>query len=154
MKMTIEKAFFNVKYDLFSSVARVEQPYNTLLVRYHDDRDKEHSSFRITSDVEVLRMQQDLILRNPELVTDFFARISPQNPMARYKNDMTDEQLMSFIKSRRFQTPTELERYTEYLLDATESENANFREQVEQYLSSINKEEPAPTSPEQSGSSD
>ncbi len=90
---------------------------------------------RIVSDVELLLRKQEYLKVHPELMYGFFDNIRPDNPLKKYKDNLTDEDLSKFIKSRRFQTPQELQIYSDYLCDACESESEEFRQAVEEFLS-------------------
>lgn len=90
---------------------------------------------RIVSDVEMLLRKQEYLKVHPELIYGFFDNIRPDNPLQQYKNNLSDDDLAKFIKSRRFQTPQELQIYSDYLCDACESERAEFSAAVEEYLS-------------------
>lgn len=91
---------------------------------------------RIVSDVEMLLRKQEYLKAHPELMYGFFDNIRPDNPLQKYKKDLSDDDLAKFIKSRRFQTPQELQIYSDYLCDACETERAEFRSAVEDYISS------------------
>lgn len=90
---------------------------------------------RIVSDVELLLRKQEYLKAHPELMYDFFDNIRPDNPLQKYKDNLSDDDLAKFIKSRRFQTPQELQIYSDYLCDACESQSEEFCAAVEEFLS-------------------
>lgn len=65
----------------------------------------------------------------------FFDNIRPDNPLQKYKDNLSDDDLAMFIKSRRFQTPQELQIYSDYLCDACESQSEEFCAAVDEFLS-------------------
>lgn len=90
---------------------------------------------RIVSDVELLLRKQEYLKAHPELMYGFFDNIRPDNPLHKYKDNLSDDDLAMFIKSRRFQTPQELQIYSDYLCDACESQSEEFCSAVEEFLS-------------------
>lgn len=96
--------------DLKCSSAFEPQDFNMLLVMGDQD-----TSIHIQSDIELLRREQEYAKQHPELFQKFFASIAPDSPVSELSQNLSDDELKLFLKSRRFQSPAEMQQYVEYL---------------------------------------
>ncbi len=115
--------------DLLGSARFEVSPYNSMLVE-GDQEDGIH----VQSDIELLRRSQEYAKYHPELFADFFERIAPSSPLADLRANLSDEELMTFLKSRRCQTPAELQQYADYINDVYKDRESEFTEYVKQVV--------------------
>lgn len=108
-------------------------------------------SFRCTSDIYMLFNAQRLDRMSRDRILQHFNDMTVKNSsLAALKSKLTDDQLISIVKSRYIQSPSELLSWSMYL-------NSLADEQLQSYLSTLPKQEttdekPAPQPVESSGS--
>lgn len=79
-------------------------------------------SIRITSDIYMLFNQQRLDKLTRAQLVEYFDNLSVSEPkMSDLRKKMTDDQLCSFVKSRFFQTPSELMAWSQYLMSSQDA---------------------------------
>lgn len=105
------------------------------------------SSIRLTSDIFMLFNQQRLDRMSRESLLSYFDSIQVREPrFTEIRSKLGDEQLMSFVKSRFIQSPSELMAWSQYLMsssdDAVAALAAAQSEQAQQPPVSV---EPTPT---------
>lgn len=115
--------------DLLGSFRFEPAPYTSMLIE-GDQEDGIH----IQSDIELLRRSQEYAKYHPELFADFFERIAPTSPFADLRANLSDEELMTFMKSRRCQTPAELQQYADYINDVYKDRESELTEHVRQVV--------------------
>lgn len=92
-------------------------------------------SFRCTSDIYMLFNAQRLDRMSRERILQHFNDITVKNSsLAALKSKLTDDQLISIVKSRYIQSPSELLSWSMYL-------NSLADEQLQSYLSTLSKQE-------------
>lgn len=98
-------------------------------------------SFRLTSDIYMLFNQQRLDrLTQQALVQHFNDLAVRDNTFASLKSKLTDDQLISVVKSRFIQSPSELLSWSRYL-------NTLADDKLQAYLSSLPESEPVSSDP-------
>lgn len=81
-----------------------------------------NKSIRITSDIYMLFNQQRLDKLTRAQLVEYFDSLSVSEPkMSDLRKNMTDDQLCSFVKSRFFQTPSELMAWSQYLMSSQDA---------------------------------
>lgn len=79
------------------------------------------SSVRLTSDICMLFNQQRLDRMSRESLLSYFDSIQVREPQfADIRSKLGDEQLMSFVKSRFIQSPSELMAWSQYLMSSSD----------------------------------
>lgn len=74
-------------------------------------------SVTLTSDIYMLFNQQRLDKLSRERLIDYFNNLSVQQPkFSELRSKLTDNQLISFVKSRFIQSPSELLAWSNYLI--------------------------------------
>lgn len=74
-------------------------------------------SVTLTSDIYMLFNQQRLDKLSREHLIDYFNNLSVQQPkFSELRSKLTDNQLISFVKSRFIQSPSELMAWSNYLM--------------------------------------
>lgn len=78
-------------------------------------------SVRLTSDIYMLFNQQRLDRLSCESLLSYFDSIQVREPQfAEIRSRLGDEQLMSFVKSRFIQSPSELMAWSQYLMSSSD----------------------------------
>lgn len=73
----------------------------------------------LTSDIYMLFNQQRLDKLSRERLIDYFNNLSVQQPkFSELRSKLTDNQLISFVKSRFIQSPSELLAWSNYLMSS------------------------------------
>ena len=79
------------------------------------------SSIRLTSDIYMLFNQQRLDRMSRESLLSYFDSIQVREPrFTEIRSKLGDEQLMSFVKSRFIQSPSELMAWSQYLMSSSD----------------------------------
>ena len=99
-------------------------------------------SVRLTSDIYMLFNQQRLDRMSRESLLSYFDSIQVREPrFTEIRSKLGDEQLMSFVKSRFIQSPSELMAWSQYLMsssdDAVAALAAAQSEQAQQPSASV-----------------
>ncbi len=100
------------------------------------------SSVRLTSDIYMLFNQQRLDRMSRESLLSYFDSIQVREPQfAEIRSKLGDEQLMSFVKSRFIQSPSELMAWSQYLMSSSDEAVATLAaaqsEQAQQISQSV-----------------
>lgn len=78
-------------------------------------------SVRLTSDICMLFNQQRLDRMSRESLLSYFDSIQVREPkFTEIRSKLGDEQLMSFVKSRFIQSPSELMAWSQYLMSSSD----------------------------------
>lgn len=78
-------------------------------------------SVRLTSDIYMLFNQQRLDRMSRESLLSYFDSIQVREPkFTEIRSKLGDEQLMSFVKSRFIQSPSELMAWSQYLMSSSD----------------------------------
>lgn len=78
-------------------------------------------SVRLTSDIYMLFNQQRLDRMSRESLLSYFDSIQVREPQfTEIRSKLGDEQLMSFVKSRFIQSPSELMAWSQYLMSSSD----------------------------------
>lgn len=78
-------------------------------------------SIRLTSDIYMLFNQQRLDRMSRESLLSYFDSIQVREPQfTEIRSKLGDEQLMSFVKSRFIQSPSELMAWSQYLMSSSD----------------------------------
>lgn len=102
-------------------------------------------SVTLTSDIYMLFNQQRLDKLSLERLIDYFNNLSVQQPkFSELRSKLTDSQLVSFVKSRFIQSPSELMAWSNYLMSSQDELVASFA--AEQQAQQGNPAEPEPAS--------
>lgn len=127
--------------DLKCSSAFEAQDYNMLLVMGNQE-----TGIHIQSDIELLRREQEYAKQHPELFQKFFASIAPDSPVSKLSENLSDDELKLFLKSRRFQSPAEMQQYIDYLNQVydgqVETLSNKAKQIIEDYTASLVNNEP------------
>ena len=100
------------------------------------------SSIRLTSDIFMLFNQQRLDRMSRESLLSYFDSIQVREPrFMEIRSKLGDEQLMSFVKSRFIQSPSELMAWSQYLMSSSDEAVATLAaaqsEQTQQSVQSV-----------------
>lgn len=102
-------------------------------------------SVTLTSDIYMLFNQQRLDKLSLERLIDYFNNLSVQQPkFSELRSKLTDSQLVSFVKSRFIQSPSELMAWSNYLMSSQDELVASVA--AEQQAQQGNPAEPEPAS--------
>lgn len=97
-------------------------------------------SVRLTSDIYMLFNQQRLDKMSRELLIDYFNNLSVNDPqMSSIRSKLSDEQLITFVKSRFIQSRSELMAWSQYLM--------NSQDELVAAVAAEQSVEPAPVEP-------
>lgn len=107
-------------------------------------------SVTLTSDIYMLFNQQRLDKLSRERLVDYFNNLSVQQPkFSELRSNLTDSQLISFVKSRFIQSPSELMAWSNYLISSQDelvaAVAAELRAQQNNPVEPEPEPEPAPT---------
>lgn len=107
-------------------------------------------SVTLTSDIYMLFNQQRLDRLSRERLIDYFNNLSMQQPkFSELRSKLTDSQLISFVKSRFIQSPSELMAWSNYLISSQDelvaAVAAELRAQQDNPVEPEPEPEPAPT---------
>lgn len=104
-------------------------------------------SVRLTSDIFMLFNQQRLDRMSRESLLSYFDSIQVREPrFTEIRSKLGDEQLMSFVKSRFIQSPSELMAWSQYLMSSSDDAVAALAAaQSEQTQQSVQSVESTPT---------
>lgn len=103
-------------------------------------------SVRLTSDIYMLFNQQRLDRLSRESLLSYFDSVQVREPQfSEIRSKLGDEQLMSFVKSRFIQSPSELMAWSQYLMSSSDDAVAALAAaQAQQTNESSAPVEPAP----------
>ena len=109
--------------DMKLTALRQPSPVDVFLFQRHSSPTSAVESFRCTSDIYMLFNQQRLDRMSREALLNYFNNMSVSEPsMTALKSKLTDDQLISLVKSRYIQQPSELLSYSMYLNSLADSE--------------------------------
>lgn len=81
-----------------------------------------HKSYRLTSDICMLFNQQRLDRLSRESLLSYFSELSVNEPkFGDLRSKLGDDQLISFVKSRFIQSPSELMSWSQYLMSSSDA---------------------------------
>ena len=105
--------------DLFVSAFREEHPIEHFLLQENKAPNDAMPSYRRTSDIYMLFNQQRLDRLSREKLLEYFSSIPASDTrMSALRAKLGDEQLVSFVKSRYIQSPSELIAWSRYLMSS------------------------------------
>lgn len=120
--------------DMLCSEFRQESPVDQFLFEEHEVNGMK--SFRLTSDIYMLFNQQRLDRLTRENLLSYFDSLVINEPkFGDLRSKLGDDQLISFVKSRFIQSPSELMAWSQYLMsssDAVVAELATAEQQAQQ----------------------
>lgn len=103
-------------------------------------------SVTLTSDIYMLFNQQRLDKLSRERLIDYFNNLSVQQPkFSELRSKLTDSQLISFVKSRFIQSPSELMAWSNYLMASQDELIAAVAAEQQVQQSEPVEPEPTPT---------
>ena len=105
--------------DLFCSEFRQASPVDQFMFeeREYDGQ----KSYRLTSDICMLFNQQRLDRLSRESLLSYFADMAVNEPkFGDLRSKLGDDQLISFVKSRFIQSPSELMAWSQYLMSSSD----------------------------------
>ena len=109
--------------DMRLSAFYVPSPIDVFLCQSHEVAGCKEKSIRITSDIYMLFNQQRLDRMTRAALTNYFENMSVREPsFATLKSKLTDDQLISLVKSRYIQSPSELLGWSKYLNSLADEE--------------------------------
>lgn len=104
-------------------------------------------SITLTSDIAMLFNQQRLDRCSNESLIQYFESLSrTSSPLSELRSKLSDDQLISIVKSRYIQSPSELIAYSERLVQEYGSELASLSQHVAHEPSPEPTPEPSPSS--------
>nr|WEW54458.1 MAG: hypothetical protein [Microvirus Sku28] len=96
--------------------------------------DSSDESVHICSDIEVLIMEQDFLSRHPEYAERFLKQaaesMGTKDEYAELRALIPDDELLDYCKSRRFQSPAEMQLYGDMLAAEYRSRKESFNDLV------------------------
>ena len=118
----------NPEFDLKNS--KKYKPSEVAKIRYSQLPD---GSYKYESDVCLLFNQLRIVNQlGVGVANSFIDKINAAYNAANVKRpDMTDEQLLKFVKDRNIQTPSEMLAWTEYLMSETQKVADDYKQSVD-----------------------
>lgn len=105
--------------DMFVSEFREKSPVDEFLIQETENGGV--SSVRLTSDIYMLFNQKRLDRMSLKSLIDYFESLSIKEPeFSALRSKLGDEQLVSFVKSRYIQSPSELMSWSQYLMSSSD----------------------------------
>lgn len=105
--------------DMFVSEFREKSPVDEFLIQETENGGV--PSVRLTSDIYMLFNQKRLDRMSLKSLTDYFESLSIKEPeFSALRSKLGDEQLVSFVKSRYIQSPSELMSWSQYLMSSSD----------------------------------
>lgn len=103
-------------------------------------------SIRVTSDISMLFNQQRLDRMSRERLVAYFDQLSVRDTqMSELRSKLTDDQLLSFVKSRYIQSRSELMAWSQYLMSSQDSVIADIAVQQAEQQPVEQPSDPAPS---------
>lgn len=103
-------------------------------------------SIRVTSDIFMLFNQQRLDRMSRERLIAYFDQLSVRDTqMSELRSKLTDDQLISFVKSRYIQSRSELMAWSQYLMSSQDSVIADIAAQQAAQQSVKQPSDPVPS---------
>lgn len=126
--------------ELYCSEFRDQSPVDDFM--FQEIESNGVSSTRLTSDIYMLFNQQRLDRMSRERLLSHFDSMSVREPkFSDLRGKLGDEQLISFVKSRFIQSPSELMSWSQYLMSSSD-------EVIASLAAAQAAATPAPTEPE------
>lgn len=105
--------------DMFVSEFREKSPVDEFLIQETENGGV--PSVRLTSDIYMLFNQKRLDRMSLKSLVDYFESLSIKEPeFSALRSKLGDEQLVSFVKSRYIQSPSELMSWSQYLMSSSD----------------------------------
>lgn len=132
---------YRLRRDLRISQFRQPSMIDPFLCQKHQNAADGVESVRMTSDIYMLFNSQRLDRMSRDAILKYFEDMSVQDPsMTALKKRMTDDQLISLVKSRYIQQPSELLAWSRYLNTLADAE-------LKRIVAENEKLSPAPSDP-------
>ena len=126
-------------HDLDNTEFRESSPIDPLM--YPKRYNKDGTSYVAFEDDLFLLFNQERIV-GADALNKFIASLTPS---ARKSIPLTDDQLLSFLKSKYIQSPSELKSWSNYLLSHAQEIKADFDAKVSEKLEEIKSQASDPT---------
>lgn len=111
--------------EMLCSEFREESPVDQF--RFQEIEIDGEKSVRLTSDIYMLFNQDKLDRLSKQSLLDYFDQLSISQPQfSELRSKLTDDQLMSFVKSRFIQSKSELMAWSQYLMNCSDTQIAQF----------------------------
>ena len=109
--------------DLKLSMFYSPSPIDVFMMNNHENICGDEKSCRVTSDIYMLFNQQRLDRQSREALVNYFDNMSVNSPsLSSLRSRMSDDQLISLIKSRYISSMSELLEWSMYLNSLADSE--------------------------------
>lgn len=113
--------------DLKLSMFYSPSPVDVFMMNMHENICGEEKSCRVTSDIYMLFNQQRLDRQSREALVNYFDNMSVNSPsLSSLRSKLTDDQLISLVKSRYISSMSELLEWSMYLNSLADSEIKAF----------------------------
>lgn len=113
--------------DLKVSMFYAPSPIDGFMFNLHENICGDDKSCRVTSDIYMLFNQQRLDRQSREALLNYFDNMSVNSPtLSSLRSKLTDDQLISLIKSRYISSMSELLEWSMYLNSLADSEIKAF----------------------------
>lgn len=133
---------YRMRRDLRITQFRQPSLIDSFLCQKHQNAADGVESVRMTSDIYMLFNSQRLDRMSRDAVLNYFNDLSVKDPsMTALKKRMTDDQLISLVKSRYIQQPSELLAWSRYLNTLADAE-------LQRIVAENEKLSPAPSEPQ------
>lgn len=107
--------------EMLCSEFREESPVDQF--RFQEIEIDGEKSVRLTSDICMLFNQDRLDKLSKQSLLDYFDQLSISQPQfSELRSKLTDDQLMSFVKSRFIQSKSELMAWSQYLMNCSDAQ--------------------------------
>lgn len=106
------------------------------------------TAYSYADDIQLLLMQKNYMANSPYDYSQFIASMSKNTVKPVSKPKMTDKQLLSYIKSRHIQSPSELQSWLNYLSSRYDIVKSDVKSVVDDIKSSAGSDpelNPSPT---------
>lgn len=113
------------------------------------------TAYSYADDIQLLLMQKNYMANSPYDYSQFIASMSKNTVKPVSKPKMTDKQLLSYIKSRHIQSPSELQSWLNYLssrYDIVKSDVKSTVDDIKSANKSAGDSDPINPSPESNAS--
>lgn len=129
---------------LLFSEFRESSPVDSFLIQKTENGGV--SSVRFTSDIYMLFNQKRLDKMSSDSLSRYFESLSVQEPrFSELRGKLGDSQLISFVKSRYIQSPSELMAWSQYLMSSSDEVVASLAAAQTAATPAPSEPEPAPT---------
>lgn len=113
--------------DLKLSMFYAPSPIDGFMMNMHENICGDGKSCRVTSDIYMLFNQQRLDRQSREALVNYFDNMSVNSPsLSSLRSRLTDDQLISLVKSRYISSMSELLEWSMYLNSLADSEIKAF----------------------------